>query len=378
MPKVEQIKAKRAGTGLRAWDEEQTFPGFTLFAPSGGSTVYFIALDGSVEHRWQMPYATGNYGYLTDRGTLFYNGRVPEESDRYINSQPWKGGVALEADWNGNILWEVRHPDHKHDGRRLRNGNVMLMCITQLPAEIAERVRGGLPGTEHHGEMYGDYLVEMTTDGRIVWEWRSWEHLDPAEDVITAAQEPRHEWTHGNSVAELPNGDLVVSYRSISTVIIIDRATGAIRWKLGAPPLSHQHAPTPLENGNLLIFDNGTHRVDERLPFSRVIEVDVATKEIVWKYQEPRPMDFYSPNISNAQRLPNGNTLICEGAFGRLFEVTASGEVVWEYISPYFNVMNGQIRGPAVNTVFRAYRYSTAEVERARATGDVPIPRPLP
>ena len=47
-----------------------------------------------------------------------------------------------------------------------------------------------------------------------------------------------------------------------------------------------QHAPTPLENGNILIFDNGVHRLDDPLPFSRVIEVNPATNEIVWTYQD--------------------------------------------------------------------------------------------
>ena len=61
-----------------------------------------------------------------------------------------------------------------------------------------------------------------------------------------------------------------------------------------------------------------------------------------------------SAHASNAQRLPNGNTLICEGDFGRLFEVTAESELVWEYVNPYFN------EGPngLNNRVFRAYRYS--------------------
>jgi len=207
----------------------------------------------------------------------------------------------------------------------------------------------------------------MTTEGAVVWEWRIWEHLDPETDCITAAQERREEWAHGNGVAELPNGDIVVSFRTISTVIIIDRKTGKIIWKLGAPPLCGQHAPTPLPNGNLLIFDNGPHRLDHPMPFSRVIEVELATKEIVWEYREKRESDFFSPRISNAQRLPNGNTLICEGDFGRMFEVTAGRELVWEYVNPYFE-------GPPNrqnNRVFRAYRYSAEEIARARATGAV-------
>jgi hypothetical protein len=365
MPPVEQIKLKRAGIGLRALDRDRAWPGFTLFAPqTGGGNVYLIDLEGNVVHTWRMPYPPGLYGYLTERGTLFYNGKIIGDSTRLISQRPWQGGAALEVDWHGCVLWEVRHADHHHDGIRLRNGNVLLLCLAQLPRDLVPKVKGGMPGTEHNGEMYGDYLVEMTTDGRIVWEWRSWEHLDPEIDCITEVQERREEWTHGNGVAELPNGDIVVSFRTISTIVIIHRKTGKIIWKLGAPPLSGQHAPTPLPNGNLLIFDNGPHRLDHPLPFSRVIEVEPATKEIVWKYQERREVDFFSPRISNAQRLPNGNTLICEGDFGRIFEVTAGGELVWEFVNPYF----GEGPNGPNNRVFRAYRYSGNEIARARAT----------
>jgi hypothetical protein len=366
MPAVEQNKLKRAGTGLRALDPERAWPGFTLFAlyQSAGRTVYLIDLEGKVVHTWEMPYPA-QYGRLTERGTLFYNGKTPDSSDRFISRKPYKIGAVMEADWNGHVLWEVQHPDHHHDGILLRNGNVLLLCLAQLPRELVPKIKGGMPGTEHNGAMYGDYLVEMTTDRRIVWEYRTWEHLDPETDRITAIQEPRDEWTHGNGLAELPNGDIVVSFRTISTVVIIERKTGTIIWKLGAPPLCGQHAPTPLPNGNLLIFDNGPHRLDHSMPFSRVIEVEPSSKKIVWEYREKRESDFFSPRISNAQRLPNGNTMICEGDFGRLFEVTAGGELVWEYVNPYFagppNAQN--------NRVFRAYRYSAEEIARARAIG---------
>ena len=79
MPPVEQIKAKRSGTGLRALDVDRAFPGFTLFAPqSGGGKVYLIDLEGNVTHTWQMPYPPGNYGYLTERGTFFTTERPPK------------------------------------------------------------------------------------------------------------------------------------------------------------------------------------------------------------------------------------------------------------------------------------------------------------
>ena len=83
----------------------------------------------------------------------------------------------------------------------------------------------------------------------------------------------------------------------------------------------------------------------------------------MWSYQGPR---FFSTNISGAQRLPNGNTLITEGAPGRLLEVTNDRRVVWEYIYPVFAGAQGS------NAVYRGYRVPydwipqiTKPVERA-------------
>ena len=361
---VDQNPIRRRGVGLRGLDPSRASAGFTLFAPMrGDGTVYLVDLHGKVVHMWRMPYPPGLYGYLSERGTLFYNGQIPQET--FIGKAPFRGGAVLEADWNGRILWELRHPNHHHDGRLLKNGNVLLMCATELPRDLISKVRGGRPGTEVDGTIWADYLLEMTKEGDPVWEWRVWEHLDPAEFPITAPQNDRSEWTHGNAVSELADGNLLVSFRHISTVLKIDRKCGTILWKLGSPMVSGQHAPVLLKNGNILIFDNGPHREDQMFPFSRVIEVNPATNEIVWKFQEAFPPNFFSDRISNAQRLPNGNTLVNEGMFGRFFEVTPAGEVVWEYVNPYF----GPQRLPAgaqQNSVFRAYRYSEKEIATAR------------
>jgi hypothetical protein len=361
---IEPLTIRRRGTGFHGYDPARAFPGFTLFAPGGNTnkTVYLIDIKGEVVHTWEMPYPPGSYGYLTERGTLFYNGKIPNAS--HVGQSPFQGGAALEMDWKGRILWEVKNPDHHHDGLRLKNGNVLLICSTPLPDEIARKVQGGRPGTEYdNGKMNGDYLVEMTTKGEIVWKWRTWEHMDPAEYPITAVQDNRDEWTHANGFFEMPDGNILLSFRNVSTVIMINRSTGEVYWRLGAPPLSGQHAPYILANGHILLFDNGPHRLDESFPFSRVLEIDPATKSIVWKFQEAIPSNFFSPRISNARRLRNGNTLINEGLFGRFFEVTPEGDVVWEYVNPHFG-------GPPKaqnNAVFRAYRYAAEEIARAQA-----------
>ena len=83
---VEQNTLKRRGVGLLACDPERASPEFTLFAPLfvRDRNVYLIDLQGRIVHVWKLPYAPGLSGYLTYRGTLFYNGLY----DREQFSQP--------------------------------------------------------------------------------------------------------------------------------------------------------------------------------------------------------------------------------------------------------------------------------------------------
>jgi hypothetical protein len=83
---------------------------------------------------------------------------------------------------------------------------------------------------------------------------------------------------------------------------------------------------------------------------SRVLEINPVTLELVWSYTNPR---FFSTNISGAQRLPNGNTLITAGAGGRVFEVTKEGAIVWEYMYPTFSCQRVECRVPGLSRAVR-------------------------
>jgi len=216
------------------------------------------------------------------------------------------------------------------------------------------------------------------------------------------------DWMHLNSMSLLgPNkwydkGDtrfhpdnIIADGRETNIIFIISKETGEVVWKVGPyydyTPESklgwiigqhHAHMiPMGLPGeGNILVFDNGgwagygacnpgspTGTKNALRDYSRVLEFDPVTLDIVWQYtpQEAglvHPTDsnrFYSPFISSAQRLPNGNTLITEGSGGRIIEVTASHELVWEYISPYWG------RHFQMNMVYRAYRYPYDYVPQA-------------
>lgn len=238
--------------------------------------------------------------------------------------------------------------------------------------------------------------------------WRTTDHFDELgfdDDAIKAMRFASrnynaYDWFHMNSISLLgenkwyDNGDdrfnpenIIISSRNTNIVAIIDRDTGKIVWQIGPDyenkPYSNlgkiigQHHPHMIQKGlpgegNILLFDNGgaagygPFLGKEYLPnifpndfrlYSRVIEFDPTTFDIKWEYIDKKlltvPLSgefhrFFSVYISSAQRLPNGNTLIDEGATGRIIEVTKEKDVVWEYISPYV--------GLSFNAVYRAYR----------------------
>jgi hypothetical protein len=124
-------------------------------------------------------------------------------------------------------------------------------------------------------------------------------------------------------------GDVLISMRSLNLVGIVDIEKEKMKWTWGPGYLEEQHNPTFLENGNILIFDNGTRR-----KYSRLIELDPLKNQIVWEYHNLNLTPFFTDWGGSAQRLQNGNTLITETSKGRVFEITKDGEIVWEFNNP--------------------------------------------
>ncbi|MBA7705859.1 hypothetical protein ES703_114699 [subsurface metagenome] len=127
------------------------------------------------------------------------------------------------------------------------------------------------------------------------------------------------------------------------------------RGRYGKGTISHQHDARELDNGNILIFDNGAHRHNYAPSYSRSVEIDPDTDEIVWEYKADPPSDFYTAMCGGNERLPNGNTVICDSWHGRIFEVTVKGELVWEYVSPFMYITPALNRNS--NMMWRAHRY---------------------
>jgi hypothetical protein len=349
-------------TGLTYHDRSRSVKGYTIVSPSSGESTYLIDMSGQVAHAWRFPGFRVFYSRLLPTGNLLVLGtpasvRPPEIPERTV--PPFDvnirriGGAAthlLEADWDGNVVWQYENQAVHHDFTRLPSGNTLFPEFVELPPDVAKAVRGSYR-EPYLPPMISDDFVEVDPKGTEVRRVSLWKLLDPRRDPICPLCR-RLEWTHTNSVDVNDEGEILFSCRVNSRIGIVAADGKSLRWKYGFPDISHQHHATFLANGNVQVFDNGMHR--RGMPRSAVVEVDPKDSSVVWQYTADPEVQFLSAHIAGADRLAGGNVLICEGATGRIFEVTPKGEIAWEWVSPFSSRLpNGQ----PISWVFRSYRY---------------------
>ncbi len=334
--------------GLTYRDAGAAFSGYTLFASARGRHALLLDDLGQVVHAWHHPEGIQHLRILPNGNLLVH--ALPPESAEGAELIGGSAAALRELDWESRVVWEYRDPYLHHDYQRLPNGNHLVLAWDKLPAHLKGQVAGGHAHADDPAWMWADVIKEIAPDGATLRTWRSWEHLSFEEHRICPL-ESHKEWTHCNSIEITPDGRWLLSLRITSTVALVDSASGKVEWSWGPEWLSHQHHATWLENGHILLLDNGCHR--PRAPsFSQVVELDPETREIVWHYHGNTIVAFFSFMVGGCERLPNGNTLVTEGASGRIFEVTPKHDVVWEYVSPW--ILPSRF-GPTP-VVFRAYK----------------------
>jgi hypothetical protein len=416
-------------TGTTRYDPAKASNVFVLFSGADNKT-HLIDMDGVEVHRWD--YAGFPSGLLDpalaggERGHLLGTTRSMAGSGTAVLPGVSPATISLtikafgEVDWNGKIVWEwgeqapggaaLQH----HDWSRLTNGNTLILANLIHP----------LPGFAQP-KMFDDVIYEVTPTGDIAWQWTAGDHIDElgftADELALIRKSPSADYLHVNDMKVLgPNhwfreGDqrfapdnIMISSRNANFTLIIDKRTGHVTWRLGPhyeppPPgqrslpavidqISGQHDPHLIPEGlpgagNLLMFDNQGEAGYPAAPLkvyagSRVLEIDPVKQQIVWEYtgsNSERPeWTFYSSFISDARRLPNGNTFIDEGMNGRFFQVTPQGEIVWEYVSPYFAPAPFGPGGRSVtsNWVYRAQPVPYDWVPAGTLRGERPVVPP--
>ncbi|MFW5938276.1 MAG: aryl-sulfate sulfotransferase, partial [Halanaeroarchaeum sp.] len=213
-----------------------------------------------------------------------------------------------EIVWNYSWYDAFIYNHEVHDADRLENGNTAII------------------------DMGNDRAFTVDRNGEILWEWYAEDHLTPGTDFYEEyggpeREGPESDWTHMNDIDQLENGNFQLSIRNFDVLIEVDPETNEIVDVIGEPrerpdndPILHeQHNPHRLEEwGTVIVADSGS---------DRVVELDVENETTVWKYGGEDQLNW----PRDADRLPNGHTLITDSLNFRVIEVNESGEVVWEY-----------------------------------------------
>lgn len=384
-------------TGVTRYDPAKAWNGYVIFS-SPDQQTRLVDMNGNLIRQW--PYRGFPAAVIDPAVNGGRRGDVLLQTGEREKKDPrgFGNGINNQAigvlDWDGKSRWQwsQQAPSgsalQHHDWQRLANGNTLVL------ANRVHRIEGF-----KLDELIDDVIYEIDPQGKVLWSWTASEHLDEfgftAEQLDRVRSTEKADFLHLNNLKVLgPNkwyeqGDarfhpdnLIIDSREANFVAIIDKKTGKVVWNLGPnyPKLDPRTTtlPRPVDQiagqhdanliakglpgaGNILIFDNqggsGYPAVAANtLTGSRVLEIDPITRQIVWQYSaldSGQPLwAFNSTFISSARRLPNGNTLIGEGMFGRFFQVTAKGEIVWEYVSPYVGPAPGS---PAIsNWSYRA------------------------
>lgn len=414
-------------TGTTIYDPNKAWNGFTVISPLGTPAVIVLDMNGRVVKRWDgfdlsgggparvLPGGIVIAAQGTLPGHLENNAIVAED---FAGHELWRFDHGEQVDLGGKPQWSARQ---HHDWQ-----------LSTLPAgyyspRFTPKLDGAtrllLTHSSHTDPAIADValdddrLIELDPQGNVTWQWRVGDHIGELGFTAAARSAIRRNgtrggfnWFHMNAATYVgPNkwfdaGDkrfdprnVIISSREASLVAIVAR-DGKIVWQMGpdysASPdtkdlgqIIGQHnvhmIPEGLPGaGDLLVLDNGgASGYGDPSPISpagntiyqragsRVLEIDPVSHKLVWSYAAA---NFYSFNIGSAQRLPNGDTLIDEGATGRVFEVTPAKDIVWEYMAP-----PGE--GPRhSNAVYRAYRIPYSWLPQVAPPHQVPIAIPDP
>ncbi|WP_137286644.1 aryl-sulfate sulfotransferase [Halorussus salinisoli] len=206
-------------------------------------------------------------------------------------------------------VWTERLPIHDTHDVDLINGDQLLVANMRA-SDRGDRI-----------------FVYNTTTDETVWEWEFAEH-----GYSESGGGGANDWTHVNDVDKIGDGEYLVSPRNFDQVIVVNRSTGNVSMRLGSDgdheTLYEQHNPMYLESENgtptMLVADSENDRVVEYArngsgEWTRTWSI--GTRGLNW----PR----------DADRLPNGNTLVVDTMHHRVFEVTPTGEIVWEFHAPW-------------------------------------------
>ena len=405
------IRGMRTTIRNELFHTAESFEGYTLFSPEYSKYTYLINNKGLIVRLWKSEYIQGLANYLLPTGELLrldLPGGNPTFRGGGIAGRVEKFDTSGTLIWG--FEYSTSSYCAHHDVEPLPSGNILLIAWEYKTRQ--EAIDAGRDPAQQGDALWPDHIIEVeptgSSGGTIVWEWHVWDHLIQEYDSSKAnygvvADHPElidlnyvtrtQDWNHINAIDYNEELDqILVSVHEFNEIWVIDHSTttdeaashsggnggkgGDLLYRWGNPEAYQagtaadkqffgQHGVSWVETGcpgegNILVFNNGQSRryssVDEIIPplnstggYTYTPGEAYGPDAPVWVFTTETPTDMYSPLLSNAQRLPNGNTLICSAQQGLLLEVTPEKAIVWKY--------RNFLPTPFVNAVARAFRY---------------------
>ncbi len=333
-------------------------PNVTVITPATEETTQGITLFGYGVGRREDAEAPLYYGVDNEGFVVWYLHGTSITSTsavaRHISGNQFyifddSGLMRIDSEGNQLEVYALGDaaPFH-HDALILPNGH--RLALTQSVQTI-------------NGEsITGDIIIEVDSNGAEVWRWSTFDHLDtlrfPGPLSTRTNRSGALDWTHANAIYfDEASNQILLSLRSQSWVVNIDRTTGDIVWIMGnrdsvsadfdAPFLdlidgswmANQHAATLTKNGQILVYDNANETDGPALNSRAVlftVNPELMTATQSWEQRSTK----YTSSLGDVDELDNGNILINSGgpgsiSNGRIIESHRSsnnnqGEIVWE------------------------------------------------
>jgi hypothetical protein len=366
--------ARHDGDGVTVLEPERMAPGLTLVAGmfEGENQLRLIRHDGTPVRVWPASYSElfPRSGHLKPRSrprtdwNVQIHGALALPDGSVVFNFDYIGTVKLDR--CGAVQWTLAHPTH-HSLERAQGGGFW------IPGRRSPNVIAGFP---HSADGYEEDLILRVSDtGEVLAEKAVADiFLENGLLHLLLLKGPgpvfrSGEVVHLNDIEELPDSiadrfpgldaaDLMLSFRNEYLVMVVDPVDWKVKW-FQVGPWIHQHDPDFQPNGTITIFNNRTDDTESgsHLGGSEILELDPATGRTRALYGGVAHQEMHTAFLGKHQVLSNGNMLITQAQAGRILEVTATGDMVWELVNRYDEDM--------VAVVTQATRYAPSYFEVA-------------
>lgn len=365
-PTLHLMPALYNGDGVVEYDRDLAYPGQTLITSTWRDNddwfngFRLLDMKGNVLNEWRIspedvwneePYHDPDTGSHWGKWKTDIHGSVLLPNGDIIFNFEYLGLVRINA--CSDVIWKLNYRTH-HSAFQDDQGNIWAprrMWLTKPDADYPGLVPPYIEETAIKVSPSGEILEEVSLVASFYESGYEGLLFSRKEGGKTISQNVSDgDFLHLNDVEVLSSkkaaafddfdaGDIMVSFRHINTILVLDGSTKEIKWAMPHAFIG-QHDPDFTSRGTITVFDNRTGEISGEPVFdgSRVVEIDPSQN--MSEYLEvlaPRSPEtrFYTGSRGKHQELPNGNLLIAEYEGGRIFEMTPTGEVVWTYINKW-------------------------------------------